>query len=77
MCKLADHTWYCKSAIVLMYVACSAGILLYAADIALRMCQSSNVTTVIAWRVIGRGNNRAIVMTLPVDKVQCVPSHML
>ena len=52
-------------------VQLSAGLLLYAADIALRMCQSSNVTTVTSWRVIGKGNNRAIVMTLPVDKVPC------
>lgn len=47
----------------------SAGILLYAADIAMRMTQASNVTMVTGWRVIGKGANRAITFTLPVDKV--------
>ncbi|KAL0041029.1 hypothetical protein WJX77_002724 [Trebouxia sp. C0004] len=51
-----------------MWASTVPGLLLYAADIALRMCQSSNVTTVTNWRVIGKGNNRAIVMNLPVDK---------
>ncbi|KAL0045657.1 hypothetical protein WJX82_000761 [Trebouxia sp. C0006] len=59
-----------------MWVSIVPGLLLYAADIALRMCQSSNVSTVTNWRVIGKGNNRAIVMTLPVDKdVEMKPQH--
>ena len=47
-----------------------AGTLLYAADIAMRMTQASNITTITGWRVVGKGSNRAIVFTLPVDKVQ-------
>ena len=42
---------------------------MYAADVAFRMCQSSNVTIVKAWRVVGKGTNRTLVFTLPVDKV--------
>ena len=33
------------------------------------MTQASNITTITGWRVIGKGKNRAIVFTLPVDKV--------
>ena len=50
------------------------GLFLYTADIAIRLCQSGNVTTVTEWRVLGKGNNRAIVFTLPVDKVSPLPA---
>ena len=53
-----------------MQICLLAGLLLYAADIAMRMTQASNITTITAWRVIGKGSNRAIVFTLPVDKVK-------
>ena len=41
----------------------------------MRMTQASNVTTITAWRVIGKGRNRAIVFTLPVDKVRILPQR--
>ncbi|KAL3146993.1 hypothetical protein ABBQ38_014960 [Trebouxia sp. C0009 RCD-2024] len=59
-----------------MWVGCVPGLLLYAADIAMRMTQASNITTITGWRVIGKGQNRAIVFTLPVDKgVEQKPLH--
>lgn len=47
----------------------TAGIFLYTADVVVRLVQQANVTTVTEWRVIGKGNNKTLVITLPVDQV--------
>lgn len=69
LCTQTQSCLYAAMVILTMCLGLVAGLLLYAADIAMRMTQASNITAITAWRVIGKGSNRAIVFTLPVDKV--------